>query len=804
MLNYFVVLIILFNCGSIVDNLNSDEDWSLIINQMIDFQHSWKFARNESRRYKKFNFCRKTFDNQRDLCTKLPGFTGESSEFQFLLPNCYCDNDCHRFDDCCIDKVAGEMSSSTDHSSRRTDKQPWSCVDLPISIHGLYAYKKCQPAFQSTVIEDLCLSEPRSFLQWLPAFSLTSKIFYRNLFCAVCNSDHRELFDWNLTVSCDHNTSHIDINPYIREDNFNYSTGLWEFTVPNEVEVKYKSQESQFGAGGVFTIKSSDGKWRCKPSLPQLEHYDSRVTFGTRACQPVVDSCPPDFVDNYLKTLCSTYTFLVGLPQKKTIYRNIFCARCNLPNDSDLRRLDCDLNNMSPHANAPSAFTYISLRQLFDVNSYSSCSLSHSQIYNPSTKHCMVVQCDTNYFINPETGRCESTTYTSQGSVTLRSDCLRIFFNASDYIVQFNGSILLKENSVLLDRNSYQVFNKIDSSTGTKINGILTCYDEKRLYYSAPMYSNYIQGILSIVTSILSILGLCGYLFVTSLVPKLRNLRARMVMSLSAALLAANVALIFGYLARPASPHHDGSTFTNTRGSLFCIVTGINIHYWYLASFSWMNVMAYDAWKSFKRTHERLSNSMVHFLKYSLYSWLVPAVIVLISVAVDLSNLPNEYRPMYGQRICWISTRQSLLTFFVAPVSLIIIVNLIFFSLTTYFLHRAKRSTRIVINSKSSQENSQSYSLYVRLATLMGLTWIFWFFAAFSGFNSLWYLFILLNGLQGVFIFFYFICKKEVFKAFREQIGFYLHGHEVVSRNSTSRTTGSSSLLAQTSAATLL
>uniref|UniRef100_T1K3C6 G-protein coupled receptors family 2 profile 2 domain-containing protein n=1 Tax=Tetranychus urticae TaxID=32264 RepID=T1K3C6_TETUR len=666
--------------------------------------------------------------------------------------------------------------------------QPWSCVDLPISLHGLYAFKQCKPSFRSSEIEHLCISEPKSFLQWLPAFSSSSGIFYRNLFCAFCNLDHDSLHNWNLTITCDHNTSMLDITPYINEKHFNYSTGLWEFIAPDLGNDQYD---------GLFI----DNKWRCKPSLPELEQYDSRSKFGTRSCQPVIDSCSTDWTDPIVASKCSAYTFLVGLPSTKTIYRNTFCARCNYVPQSNLRRLDCDLNKMAGPARSPTSFTYVSLRQLFDVSAYSSCSLTQYQIYNPASQSCMTVRCDVNYTVNPETGRCESITRDKDGT-TLRSDCLRIFFESSDYTLNSDGSILLKERLTQLEHGLYQNFTQIDSVTGTKIEGILTCYDEHRLHYSSPMYSNYIQGILSIITSALSILGLTAYLTVTCLVPKLRNLRARMLMCLSGSLLAANVALICGYLARPALNESDDNIVPNTRGSLFCVITAINIHYWYLASFAWMNVMAYDAWKSFKRTHERLSNSMVHFLKYSLYSWLLPASVVLISVSFDLSNIPFDYRPMYGHRICWISQRKSLLAFFVAPVATIIVINVVFFSLTTWFLYRTKQSTRIVVNSKS-QENSQRYSLYVRLATLMGLTWIFWFFAAFSGINLLWYLFIILNGLQGAFIFFYFTCKKEVFKALQERIGFLIHGHEVVSGSSSSRATRSASLLPQSSSTTL-
>ena len=44
----------------------------------------------------------------------------------------------------------------------------------------------------------------------------------------------------------------------------------------------------------------------------------------------------------------------------------------------------------------------------------------------------------------------------------------------------------------------------------------------------------------------------------------------------------------------------------------------------------------------------------------------------------------------------------------------------------------------------------------------MGFAWIFGYIAAFTDVETLWYIYIILNSLQGVFIFISFICKREV------------------------------------------
>ena len=56
-----------------------------------------------------------------------------------------------------------------------------------------------------------------------------------------------------------------------------------------------------------------------------------------------------------------------------------------------------------------------------------------------------------------------------------------------------------------------------------------------------------------------------------------------------------------------------------------------------------------------------------------------------------------------------------------------------------------------------------------QVSTLMGFTWIFGFVAAFVGEGWMWYVFIVLNSLQGVYIFVAFIANHRVWKLLRER-----------------------------------
>eukprot|EP00057_Strongylocentrotus_purpuratus_P027644 XP_011682118.1 PREDICTED: uncharacterized protein LOC105446693 [Strongylocentrotus purpuratus] len=79
------------------------------------------------------------------------------------------------------------------------------------------------------------------------------------------------------------------------------------------------------------------------------------------------------------------------------------------------------------------------------------------------------------------------------------------------------------------------------------------------------------------------------------------------------------------------------------------------------------------------------------------------------------------------------------------------------------------------LEAPKAQGQTNTYSkqlsdlwINVKMSTLLGFTWIFGFVAAFADVTALWYIFIILNSLQGVYIFIAFICNKRVFKLWRD------------------------------------
>ncbi len=142
-------------------------------------------------------------------------------------------------------------------------------------------------------------------------------------------------------------------------------------------------------------------------------------------------------------------------------------------------------------------------------------------------------------------------------------------------------------------------------------------------------------GILTTIAIFLSILALGITLITFLLFSSLRNLPGCNTINLIIALLIAETLFL-------------SQDLTIMTRSNVCLLFALGIHYFYLASFFWMNVMAFDLWKTFHKgfslyvydIHERLPF-------YALYAWGMPVIIVLIGIILDVKDA--TLKPCYGR-----------------------------------------------------------------------------------------------------------------------------------------------------------
>jgi len=159
---------------------------------------------------------------------------------------------------------------------------------------------------------------------------------------------------------------------------------------------------------------------------------------------------------------------------------------------------------------------------------------------------------------------------------------------------------------------------------------------------------------------------------------------------------------------------------------------------------------------------------LLRFKLYCYYSWGLPLLLVVLAHMLDqIESLEflREYRPSYATNICWFNNKkvlkilsayyaQGLAVFFALPLGAVVLENFIFFLLTVYGIHSqlanipgdsSMNRSGSVKFARSNKEESRthfkrriSFLLYIKLSTLLGLTWAFGLAASILNISSLW------------------------------------------------------------------
>ncbi|XP_047442257.1 adhesion G protein-coupled receptor L2 isoform X26 [Mugil cephalus] len=208
------------------------------------------------------------------------------------------------------------------------------------------------------------------------------------------------------------------------------------------------------------------------------------------------------------------------------------------------------------------------------------------------------------------------------------------------------------------------------------------------------------------------------------------------------------------------------------------IIAGI-LHFFFLASFSWMCLEGVQLYLMLVEVFESEYSRKKY---YYVSGYLFPAIVVGVSAAID-------YRSYGTKKACWLSVDNHFIWSFIGPVTFIIMLNLIFLVITMYKM--VKHSTTLKPDS-SRLENINNYRVcdgyyntdlpgyednkrFIKswvmgafaLLFLLGLTWSFGLFFISEASIVMAYLFTIFNTFQGMFIFiFHCLLQKKVRKEY--------------------------------------
>lgn len=618
---------------------------------------------------------------------------------------CFCDDFCGEYGDCCYDAEKDVDLGPASEAGRHR------CVSL-VRDKGRYMRASCPSGWVDEEVAALCRAaspEQMSFredpLLHVPVTSRTSNVTYANYQCAVCHNDTHDVVFWNVDLKCP------------------------SLTGPSEVEVNATTVFRE-GQWGVVVNGSEQEVHKCNLTLSLGNIWK----FPGRSCRLVVDKCMENWHDEAIEKLCHSYTSHVRINGE--VYKNSFCATCNNASsiypicnpryyyydeaDEDVS-FDYGVRFGVPSA-PPQPFTMLIDFTCRNGNN----KVGESCVYDPfSNKYRDLGEIKD--LIHPDTPGNATAPPLSDGT------CRNETIFKDDYIM-VNDTVVIKVSNRTYYPGEYEVVEE----------GVLVCSFASDKYTAA-------MGWVTLAGLSASSLCLVLHLVAFALVPHLRNLHGRNVASLSVSLLGAYVSFILSVFAETSTTE--------------CYVFAVLIYYLFLTSFSWMNVLGFDVFYTFRRSRVRSGEQWKRFLVYSAYGWVLPACAVAAVVAVDQTRppgFPPEFLPSLGQHLCWFGRRKALLAFFGAPLIASIIMNVALFVATTASITKTRQSE---MRKTSPSEPKKEFLLYLRLAVLMGITWITAVVASYLEEEVLWYVFILLNTLQGLFIFLAFTCRTKVWEA---------------------------------------
>ncbi|XP_014781525.1 G-protein coupled receptor Mth2 [Octopus bimaculoides] len=589
---------------------------------------------------------------------------------------CSCRQDCNLFNECCIDMI---NNTNFDHKYHPYPSIYYSCRYVDYFHYSVYQFDRCPLNHDVMEYVNSCENpDSNDQLQNTLAFGKTSKILYRNLYCALCHGEKFILC--NILYQCDlrSNVSFENISNYVED-------------------------------GSCFAT--------VKPPSEDLKKY-------IYSCTEYVANCDQDNNNTKQRIKCESKPMAL-VYSGNSVFRNIHCATCNgLDEIVDY----CAFEDFSFGAQSTPSLTIL-------FNYHTNSLVINDNRHNRNSV-MQFTSCPKHAVYDMNTKECRQVIYHPQ------LNCTTTTLNESEYHITSDGLLYINNTQRLLNQSEFS-----QDSQGIISICVKNSTTVIPKYSTAERYITYVGLIISIpALAITIIVYLC--------IPDLRTLPGKLLVSLLSALFVAELLFLIS---------SQVTTFT-----VLCTSLAIIMHYSFLATFFWMNVMSFDAWHTFSGLTQLRSKGKgtKRFVLYSLYAWTCPLVIVTVSLIFEYIPGNHGLSPDYGNGICWITNGKSLLWLFAIPVIIILCLNILAFILTARGLHLAKK-----LSSKYLSKHNKTLSfIYIKLSFIMGLTWIFAFLYTFTKIEEFSLLFCILNSFIGLFICLSFLLTKIVCRNFLKQL----------------------------------
>ncbi|XP_017127848.1 G-protein coupled receptor Mth isoform X2 [Drosophila elegans] len=294
------------------------------------------------------------------------------------------------------------------------------------------------------------------------------------------------------------------------------------------------------------------------------------------------------------------------------------------------------------------------------------------------------------------------------------------------------------------------------------------------------------QTVVMIISLICMVLTISVYLFVK----KLQNLHGK-------CFICYMVCLFMGYLFLLLNLWHLSFSF--------CITAGFLGYFFVMAAFFWLSVISLHLWNTFSGTSHQVNRFLPEsrFLTYNMFAWGMAALLTGVTYLAAKFVENENWNPRVGKsEECWIFTLEwSAMLYFYGPMLLLIVFNITMFILTSIRIMRVKRDIQNFANKQDRKQklnsDKQTYTFFLRLFIIMGLSWSFEIISYLVQSNKPWANALMVadyfNWGQGIIIFVLFILKPSTLRLLKERHHPKTTWSAISSRSRVSRsTTGAS------------
>ena len=648
-----------------------------------------------------------------------------SCKYYIRPVGCRCDELCKLFGDCCSDSVYVHNTNIPNF-----DCQPnivlKERIDEEDELKYYWMIASCPKGkSDSEVTNNLADQCENQSLSNPPISDNRTGLVYRNKYCAQCHGvPDREQISWPSEWRC--NSSLLE--------SANSSGGIVDLDALLAACYATAYIEPQWTGARAYPLRECDFgiTYKCKPP-------------------PGTNTSSKEYRD--LEELCH------GEPGKARqissapgIYKNEYCALCSSPT-MDRNELLCPPDVPTRMTTLPpfntftllldvtgSGLVVLSLRNI-QVTSTIEQSCAKRQVFDVYSSVCREAFCQPGY------------TYNGTSCTPVDSNCTLIALNATEYEPIDNKMIFwtaLEQNVSVQGYTSEGnplVCTDFTSNFTAAVNKTVI----KMLYGYPPAFA-----ILSYLGLSVDVVAAAILLFTYVTFAEMRTFYGKLFINFVLVLLLGDLTFLLG-----------SAVYAVSLEDVVCQVVAILLHYLVLARFVWMSLLSLNVARHFyhamKFIFSEERESWHNLILYMAVGWLSPLLVLIVTIPVNYA-IPGSVG--YGENgLCWMNGTLAIIFSFIVPLTICILFTTGAFAFVCIILLKLHSTGE----SKELRNRTASRNCRVLIAVfcVTGATWVFGLLATIhSALSWAWYLFIIFNTTQAVFLTLAYMCTAKVLRLY--------------------------------------